>query len=231
MSPTVFAAIPWGNRTRIWMKDITQPAMLDNSVYGWPTTLMPDGINFFTVGGFAFSIWTDIGGSPLIYFGFDNKLAVVTHPSNSWRIIIANGFDGNPVHLDVQNNGINDTIYFCTRDGYHKNFYASNLQEKMLNFNKNDWNIKSDDEIDVCQWLPSTNRLILIVRDKVGVWGLTAGVWTELFTPKKRFWYNYKVRVMELGTNGHFILYAKHAFMVLDSANLDAVHVWNREWD
>jgi hypothetical protein len=36
---------------------------------------------------------------------------------------------------------------------------------------------------------------------------------------------------MELGTNGHFILYAKHAFMVLDSANLDAAHVWNREWD
>jgi hypothetical protein len=56
MSPTVFAAIPWGNRTRIWMKDITQPIMLDNSVYGWPATLMPNGINFFTVGGFAFSI-------------------------------------------------------------------------------------------------------------------------------------------------------------------------------
>ena len=100
-----------------------------------------------------------------------------------------------------------------------------------MTFDKTHWSIESDDEIDVCYYLRSTNRIILIVRDKVGVWGLSGSTWAPLFTPKKRFWYNYKVRVMELGTNGHFILYAKHAFMVLDSADLGAIHVWNREWD
>jgi hypothetical protein len=37
--------------------------------------------------------------------------------------------------------------------------------------------------------------------------------------------------VVELSTAGHFIFYAKHAFMVLDIDTLDVVHVWNREWD
>jgi hypothetical protein len=37
------------------MKDITQPGILGTKDYGWPETLMPDGINFFTIGSFAFS--------------------------------------------------------------------------------------------------------------------------------------------------------------------------------
>ena len=53
MNSSVYAAIPWGKRTQIWMKDIYQPGMLDTKDYGWPETLMPDGINYFTIGGFA----------------------------------------------------------------------------------------------------------------------------------------------------------------------------------
>jgi hypothetical protein len=55
MTSTIFAAIPWTDRTHILMKDITQPGMSDNSVYGWPKTQMPDGVNFYPMGGFAFS--------------------------------------------------------------------------------------------------------------------------------------------------------------------------------
>jgi hypothetical protein len=38
MGPTVFAATIWGDWQKIWMKDITQPTMMDKSVYGWPRT-------------------------------------------------------------------------------------------------------------------------------------------------------------------------------------------------
>jgi hypothetical protein len=149
------------------------------------------------------------------------------YPSNGNMTIINSPYVGNPVHLDIQVEGGNDVIYFCTRDGYYDYNWKTTTAKKFLTFNQETWNITSDDAIDVCYYLRATNRIILVVRDKVGVWGLTAGVWTELFTPKKRFWHNYKVRAMELGVTGLFILYAKHAFMVLDSANLDEVHVWN----
>jgi hypothetical protein len=215
------------------MKDITQPGMLDNSVYGWPKTQMPDGVNFYAMGGFAFSEEPLISvlTYPPMFFGFDNKLQSTTYRSSGWNIIVNSPYVGNPVHLDVQFEGGNDVIYFCTRDGYYSYIWKTATPKKFLTFDKETWNIKSDDEIDVCYYLRATNRIILVVRDKVGVWGLTAGVWAQLFTPKKRFWYNYKLQALELGLTGHIILYAKHAFMVLDSANLDEVHVWNREWD
>jgi hypothetical protein len=103
--------------------------------------------------------------------------------------------------------------------------------EQLVKLDEKDWDKSSITDIKVCVYLHSVDRIIMIVNDKVGVWGLVSRGWAPLFFPKKRFWYPYKVRLVELGNIGHFILYAQNTFMVLDSANLDAVHVWNREWD
>ena len=228
MGPTVVAGIPWGNRKQIWMKDTNQLAILDKNDYGWPKTKNAAGNGWLRIGGLDFSKVDAY--PPKMYFGLDTKLVYANYPSNGTRTIIS-AYKNNPLFLDVQNEDGKDVIYFCTRDGYYKHNFQRNAEEVLLTFAKTDWDISVDDEIDTCYYLRSVDRIILIARDKVGVWGLPEGAWTPLFTPKKRFWYNYKVRVMELGNTGHFILYAKHAFMVIDSANLDAVHVWNREWD
>jgi hypothetical protein len=100
-----------------------------------------------------------------------------------------------------------------------------------VELDKNEWDNPWTPDIKKCVYLHSVDRIIMIVNDKVGAWGLVSGLWAQLFTPKKRFWYPYKVRMVELGNIGHFILYSQNTFMVLDSANLDAVHVGNREWD
>ena len=202
---------------------------MDTSVYGWPKTLQPNGNSYHVIGGFDFSKVDAY--PPKMYFGERDSLSYMNYPSNGTKTVIKSGHNGTPFHLDVQNEGGQDVIYFCTKQGYYKHNFQTGVQEQLLNFNQVDWHIYWVAEISACYYLRSVNRIILISRDKVGVWGLTSGAWTQLFTPRKRFWYPYRVRVMELGNIGHFILYAKHAFMVLDSANLDAVHVWNREWD
>jgi hypothetical protein len=229
MGPTVFAGTIWGDWQIIWMKDITQPTRLDTSIYGWPRTANTNNDGFLSVGGFDFSKVDPY--PPKMYFGLENDLVYVNYPSNGARTVIMSGLNSDPVHLDVQNEGGQDVIYFCTKMGYYKYNFQTNAAEKLLIFEDYDWEIGWSGYISVCRYLHSVNRIILIVRDKVGIWGLVSGAWTPLFTPKKRFWYPYRVRVLELGSTGLFILYAKHAFMVLDSANLNAVHVWNREWD
>ena len=229
MSPTIFAVMPWSNRYYIYMKDLQQQEMLDNKIYGWPKTADLIGTpEYLDVGGFGFSAIDPF--PPKMYFGLDSSLVWAGWPANGVKTEISK-YVSKPVHLEVRAEGGQDVIYFCTRDGFWKYNFGTKVEQRLVIFLNNDWAINKDDEIDACSYLHNTDRIILIVRDKVGVWGLVAGVWTELFTPKKRFWYFYKVRVLELGNAGHFILYAKHAFMVLDSANLDAVHVWNREWD
>ena len=229
MGPTVFAAIESGDRSAISMKDTRLTVRLDPALYGWPKTLGPDGVNDLAVGGFAFS---EVDAyPPKMYFGTGNELCYVHFPSNGARTPIRSGYASNPMHIDVQNTGGQDVINFCTIAGFYKYNFSTVAEKKLLTFNNEDWNIESNDDIAVCYRFRSKNRIIVISRDKVGVWVRVSGNWIPLFTPKKRYWYPYKVRMVEFGNDGHFILYAKNAFMVLDSANLDTVHVWNREWD
>ena len=228
MGPTVFAWTPYKNRKNIWMKDTTQMGILDFSVYGWPEIVNQNG-NSLNIGGFAFSKVDTY--PPKMYFGTNSSLVYVNYPSNGTKTVIRNGYVRNPVHLDVQNEGGQDVIYFCTREGYYKYNFQTSTEEKLVNFQRNDWKITLDKEIAACVYLRSVDRIILIMRDKVGVWGKPAGDWIPLFTPKKRFWYPYQVRLVELGNMGYFILYSKHTFMVLDSATLSVVNVWDSEWD
>jgi hypothetical protein len=229
MGPTTFAATNWGNLQKIWIKDTTKKNPLNNNVYGWSSRSDPIDGTMPEIGGFDFSKVDPY--PPKMYFGLGESLVYVNYPSYGTNTVIKSGYNYKPQFLDVQNEGGQDVIYFCARDGYYKYNFHTNAEEKLLTFLETDWKIKRNTEITACYYLRSVDRIILIAMDKVGVWGLVSGAWTPLFTPKKRFWYNYRVRVMELGNAGNFILYAKHAFMVLDSANLDAVHVWNREWD
>jgi hypothetical protein len=210
------------------MKDITQSVVLGDE-YGWNKNLTSNASSNSDLGGFDFSKVDAY--PPKMYFGRGKRLIYVNYPSNGTGIVIKSRYATEPVHLDVRNEGAQDVIYFCTSKAYYRYNFQTGVEEKLLTFDLEDWNIIISGEINACTYLRAVNRIILISRDKVGVWGLVSGAWTKLFTPKKRFWYPYKVRVLELGTIGHFILYARHAFMVIDSANLDAVHVWNREWD
>jgi hypothetical protein len=116
MSPTVFAGIPWGDRTHIWMKDITQPGLLDNTLYG--VDKKASGPGFVEIGGFAFSKVDPY--PPRMYFGQNSSLFSVKYPTNSVETFIKSDYVSNPVHLDVQKEGARDVIYFCTRDGYYK---------------------------------------------------------------------------------------------------------------
>jgi hypothetical protein len=223
MGPTVFAAIPWNIRTHIWMKDTTQTLPLDNSVYGWPKTLKANGVDNFADAGFAFS---EVDAYPAkMYLSINNKLGYVNYPSNGESATIKSGFDSNPMHIDVENKGGQDVIHFCSAGGFYKYNRQTNAEKKLLTFGEEHWRIYSNDDIAVCYRFRNKKKIIVITRDNVAVWGRSGGTWIPLLRPKRRFCYPYRVRVVELSTAGHFILYAKHAFMVLDNDTLDAVHV------
>ena len=185
MGPTVFAGIPWKNRKQIWMKDTTQPNMLDDSVYGYPETLKTSGNGYYKTGGFDFSKVDPY--PPKMYFGLNKDLVYVSYPSNGARTVIRTNYDTNPIFLDVRREGGQDVIYFCTEEAYWMYNFQTNKQRRLVTFDRSDWYTRYNDEIDTCCYLHSVDRIILIVRDKVGVWGLSGSTWTPLFTPKKRF--------------------------------------------
>ena len=133
MGATVFAASTYDPRKQIWMKDIGQMGMMDENDYGWPKTpRAPDSAEFFNIGGFAFSKVDPY--PPKMYFGVDNSLSYMNYPSYGMRTVIKTGYVGKPKHLDVQNEGEQDVIFFCTREGYYKYNFQTNAEKKILTF-------------------------------------------------------------------------------------------------
>jgi hypothetical protein len=129
-----------------------------------------------------------------MYFGLGKSLVYANYPANSARTVIST-YGSIPMFLDVQNEGGQDVIYFCTRGQYIKYNFQTDTEETLVTFGNKNWAIGHNDDVDSCIYLRHVDRILLISRDKVGVWGLSGGAWAELFTPKRRFWYPYKVRV------------------------------------
>jgi hypothetical protein len=98
------------------MRDVSQPGMLDTSVYGWPETQKNNDKGPFYAGGFGFSKVDPY--PPKMYFGLGNKIFYANYPSNGNRYVISYGYKSRPVHLDVRNKEGEDVIYFCNEEGF-----------------------------------------------------------------------------------------------------------------
>jgi hypothetical protein len=118
MGPTVFAAIPWDNQHKIWMRDTSQPGMLDTSVYGWPETQNEDDQGPLLAGGFGFSKVDQY--PPRMYFSLGKKISYLKYPSNGIRTVISYGIESRPMYLDVRNEEEEEVIYFCNKEGFFK---------------------------------------------------------------------------------------------------------------
>jgi hypothetical protein len=72
--------------------------------------------------------------------------------------------------------------------------------------------------------------MVHIERDRTTVWELVGSTW-QIKVWKRRFWFKRIIHTQEIVGTTHFVLHARHSWFVVDSTDLSAVNIWEKEWD
>jgi hypothetical protein len=208
-----------GNRKSIFFKDLNASIMPDPP---YELTEHNDQNNFkFT------RIHPSLAHNPKLFLFRREQLEIADYPSNNSTTFIKS-YSSEGQHLEVKLESGQDVLYFCSASGYYKYNYDTTAEDNFITWTEHDGTYWED--LIACLYLRGPNRVVHIERDRTTVWEKVGSNW-QIKVWKRRFWFKRIIRVQEIVGTTHFVLHARHAWFVIDSTDLSAVNIWEKDWD